>query len=322
MAEKKLKPFVFNDETIKNSYDFRVRNAGIDCTRFDGNSVMLNSHENTTAMTLGNWQNRRIEGSKMLGDSNFDLDMESAKEVAGQVDRGFIKGCSMGLGICFDDDSWVKAPDGVWELTKCELMEVSICAVPSNSGALALYNSATGELIAEDQFKLSLQNLSATEFKNPNTPKMEKIILSTAALSVLVGLNVNSENPTTSEISGALVKLNADLSAEKTKSTELQAKLDKQAKLQAEVLVDGAIADEKLTAGDREDYLELALANYSLAAKQIGKLKGKASLSASNTTTAAQGEVKTKEDFYKLSTAKQLAFKEESPEAYKALFAK
>jgi HK97 family phage prohead protease len=322
VADKKKKPFVFNDETIKNSYDFRVRNAGIDCTRFDGNSVMLNSHVNTTAMTMGNWENRRVSGSQMLGDSNFDLELPAAAEVAGQVDRGFIKGCSMGLGISFDDDSWEKAPDGVWELTKCELMEVSICAVPSNSNALALYNSATGELIAEDQFKLSLKNLSATEFKNPNTPTMEKITLSSAANSVLVGLGTpNTDNLNATEISNALVKLNADLGAEKTKATDLQAKLDAQVKSQAEALVDGAIADEKLTAGDRADYLELALANFSLASKQIGKLKGKASLSANNSEANA-GTVKTKEDFYKLSAEKQLAFKNESPEDYAALWKK
>lgn len=311
--------FVFNDETIVNSYGFRTLNAGINCVRFDGNPVMLNSHVNTTVMTLGNWENRVLKGSKMQGDSNFDLELATAKEVAGQVDRKFIKGCSMGLGISFDEDSWQKAPDGVWELTKCELMEVSICAVPSNSNALALFNIATGELIAEDQFKLSLKNLAVTEFKPPNNPTMEKIILTPGALSAMLAAGYqNADSAET--ISRGVEKLQADLTAANTKTTGLQTKLDEQIKLQAEGLVDAAIVDEKLLAGDREQYIELASANYKLAASLIGKMKGKASLGA-QVENSNTGGVNSVDDFEKLGEDKKLAFKTGHPEAYKKLMA-
>jgi HK97 family phage prohead protease len=158
--------FVFNDETIINSYGFRVLNKGGSFVRFDTNPVMLDSHINQTGFVLGNWKNRKQDGFKLLGDSNFDTANDKAKEVSGQVDRGFIKACSMGLAISFDEDSWQKALDGVWELLKWELMEVSICAVPSNSNSLALYNSNTGKLIPENEFKLNLSAISGGN-RNP-----------------------------------------------------------------------------------------------------------------------------------------------------------
>jgi hypothetical protein len=60
--------FVFNDETVVNTYGFRVRNNGGSFNRFDANPVMLNTHINSTEMTLGNWNNRRVEGFQLKGD--------------------------------------------------------------------------------------------------------------------------------------------------------------------------------------------------------------------------------------------------------------
>ncbi|QTE36020.1 HK97 family phage prohead protease [Mucilaginibacter gossypii] len=314
--------FVWNDETVVNSYGFRTLNGGISLKRFSGNPVMLNSHVNTTKMTLGTWKDWKTEGFKLQGETVFDSVRDDVKEVEGQVDRNVIKACSMGLGIDWDEDTWQKAPDGVWELVKCELMEVSICAVPSNSGALALYDKATGELIAENQIRLSVQNLSANDLKI-NTPKMEKIILSSAAIAVLVGLSITKTDDVL-EISNAVVKLNADKTTAEAKVIELQGKLDKQVKLQAEALVDGAITNEQLLAGDREEWIELAVANYSLASKQIAKIPGKVSLSGklNNSAGGADAKVKTMDDFEKLSLSEQLSFKAENPQGYAALFAK
>lgn len=321
--------FEWNDETIKNSYGFRVRNAGGNFARFDNNSVMLNSHVNTTEMTIGNWKNRIVEGPKLKGETVFDSARDSVKEVEGQVDRGFVKGCSMGLAIGFDDDSWQLGPDGVWDLVKWELMEVSICAVPSLSSALALFNKDTGEKISEDQLKLSIQNLNANDINKVNNLKMEKIILSTAALSALVGVGVSSGD-NVADISRGIVDLQAkltksegDKTASDSKVTELQAQLDKQVKLQAETLIDGAIAEGKLTAAERDAYIADAKANFELTSKLIGKIPAKTDLSSKlNNSSSAAGEVKNMDDFEKLSTEKQLAFKNEHPEEYQKLFAR
>jgi hypothetical protein len=321
VADKKLKTFVANDENVVNSYGFRVRNAGLDYRRFDQNPIMLDSHINKTDSVRGNWQNRRVEGSKVLMDANFDTEDPASNVLAGKVERGFVKGASFGLGISFNEECFERQPDGNWDLIKAEVMELSVCGVPSLSSALALYDKNTGELIAEDQVKLSVQKLSA-EFKKPNNPTMEKIILSTAAIAVLVGLNVTSTDNVT-EISNSIVKLHNEKTTAEGKVLQLQTKLTEQAKSMAEALIDGAIADEKLTAGDRDEWVELAIANLSLASKQVAKLKGKESLKSKvdNTDLSAGDAVKTIDDFEKLSDEKKLAYQKANPDAYNALFA-
>lgn len=315
--------FVWNDETITNSYGFRVLNSGISLARFKTNPVMQNSHKNTTADNLGKWKEWKTEGFQMSGETVFDSERPVVAEVEGQVNRGFIKACSMGLGIGWDEDSWQKAPDGTWELAKAELMEVSICAVPSLSNALALYDIATGELIAEEQIKLSMVNLSAkqNEKLNQNIPKMEKINLTTDAAAFLLSIGLsNCDNPAT--ISNAIMTLKGEKEKNDRKVIDLEAKLEKQTKERAEALIDGAIANEQLTAGDKEEWMELATANYTLAAKQVAKLPGKVSLNGKVVNlNDADDKVKSLDDFEKLELSAQIAFKKDNPEKYKALFA-
>lgn len=311
--------FVFNDETQKNSYGFRVKNSGGDFSRFDGNPVMLNSHINTPEMTLGNWQNRTLEGIQLKGDSNFDVAIPAVNQVAGQVDRGFIKGCSMGLGLSFDPASWQKGADGVMELIKWELMEVSICAVPSNSNALALYNISTGELIPEDQFKLSLQKLMVNDLQQTNTPNMEKIILTPGAISAMLAAGVTAPE-TPADISRGIEKLQADLSAQTSAATEAKKKYDDFVKLQAETSVDAHILAGTILKGEREEWVNFCIESPVLAAKQMAKLKSPSMLGNQVTQSEGDAAVKTVDDFEKLTDEKKLAYKAANPDAYKALF--
>jgi HK97 family phage prohead protease len=304
--------FVINDEAKYNSYGFKVRNAGIDLVRFMANPVMLNDHWNSTSMVLGRWENIRIEGTQLLADSKFDIEDDEAKRIAGKVDRGFVKSCSM--GITFNRAYMTQTPDGNYELTKCELMEVSIVAVPSNANAVTLFTEA-GEKMQEAAIQLSL-NMIKTAFNN-NT-NMEKFELSASALTAL-GLQHSGD---ANAVSRAIEKLKADLDAEKTAHDSLKKKMDDEAALQAKVLIDGAITAGKLTEADRADYEALAKGNMALASKTIGMLPGKQSLAATVNNTGAGGEaIKTADDFEKLPLDKQLAFKAENPDAYKKLFA-
>ncbi|MEO7212651.1 peptidase [Mucilaginibacter sp.] len=313
--------FVLNDENVVNSYGFRVRNEGIDFKRFDANPVMLDSHINRTDKVMGKWVNRRIEGALLKMDTEFDKGLPAAVTLEGQVERGYVKGSSLGLGISFDENSFERQPDGNWDLIQSVCMEGTICGVPSNEGSLSLFDIATGLEIKEDQIKLSLQQLSAEKL-NQNTTHMKEFKLSAPAMAVLVGFGLaNAESEV--EINNAIEKLNIALKAEATANANWQTKFDAQAKLQAEALVDGAIANEQILAGEREEWVGFAVSNFKLASSQIGKMPGKVSLSARvDNKTAADDKIKTVDDFEKLTTPQQLAFKSEKPEAYAALFAK
>jgi HK97 family phage prohead protease len=152
--------FTLNDETTINTYGFRILNAGINLERFLKNPVMLDEHKQSTENVIGKWINVFVEGVKLTAESDFDVKDEETKVIAGKVERGYIKGCSM--GIIFDTKDMRIGNDGIYDLVKCELLEVSICAIPSNANSLSLY-SQDGIKISEKELHLKLSHLKKSD---------------------------------------------------------------------------------------------------------------------------------------------------------------
>lgn len=300
--------FVLNDEKVTNSYGFSVRNEGIDLSRFKNNPIMLNDHWNSNSSVLGRWKNLNVDGSKLTAEDEFDEECDDAKKVKGKVDRGFIKSCSM--GIRFNRDNMKAKPDGTYELIKCELMEASIVAIPSNANALRLY-AESGELMSENEVKLSLQNLK------PENLEMEKFQLSAAALIALGLANADDANA----VSTAIANLKEKFDKEATAHTALKATFEKQSKDQAELAVAGWMEEGRLTADMKEDFVKMHMDNPALATKVANGMAATKKLGGQVNNPAAGGaEVKTDEDFDKLSTQEQLAWKAANPDQYKKIF--
>lgn len=323
-------PFVLSDETVVNTYGFRIKHAGLSIERFKKNPVMLDGHWNSNTAVLGNWSNPRFEGTELKAESNFDLADKDVKKIAGKVERGFIKGCS--VGIIFDPVHLKLAADGVLELEKSEVLEASICPVPSNGNAISLFDTK-GQLLSESEVKqlcLSVQP-QQPEFKNNNEEKMSKIALTAAALVALhhVGLSTAEDEATISkgiiDLKSQLDTANANLSAEKTARQALQTQMDEQKKVQATALIDKAIEKGQLKADVKDQFVQMAMDNYTLAATVIAAMPEKTNLSGTiNNTPVPAGtstDPKTLDEFEKLTTEKQLAFKTTNPAAYNALFA-
>jgi hypothetical protein len=311
--------FILNDESKLNSYGFRTKNAGIDLERFKANPVMLDSHfGGSTSSVIGKWTNIRIEGQLLKADTEFDMEDESAKKIAGKVERGFLKGVSMGLS--FNRSFMVALSDGTFELEKSELLEASIVSIPSNANAIKLY-AETGELIPEEEIKLSLQNLPSN-FKNPNMLKLN------LSLMTLVALGLQNADDGVA-LSSAIEKLVSDhkalgtqLDAEKVARQAVEAKLQAIADKEATALVDQAVTDGRITADKKEHFLSLAKTNFESAKGILEAIPAKASL-AGATVIPATGEfanVKTEDDFQKLTEAQQLSFRNDCPDAYAKLF--
>jgi hypothetical protein len=312
--------FILNDESKLNSYGFRVKNAGIDLERFKANPVMLDSHwGGSTSSVIGKWTNIRIEGTLLQADPEFDLEDESAKKIAGKVERGFLKGVSMGLS--YNRSFMVALPDGTFELEKSELLEASIVSIPSNANAIKLY-AETGELIDEKEIKLSLENLPSN-FKNPNMLKLNLSLMTLVAL----GLQNADDGVALSSAIEKLVSehkaLGTQLDAEKVARQEVEAKLQAIADKEAVALVDLSIQEGRITADKKEHFLSLAKSDLATAKGILEAIPVKASL-AGATVIPATGEfaaVKTEDDFQKLTDEQQLAFKNDHPDAYAKLFA-
>lgn len=309
-----VKPFVLNDETVENSYGFFVITAGIKLDRFLNNPVMLSDHRNANLSVLGKWNDLKKEDGKLLGMPEFDEEDEDAAKIKGKVDRGYIKGASMGL--LFNRDSMVYL-EGKIVLKECELIEGTIIPVPSNPNSLRLYIKE-GEPLSEEEIKSLCLSIQTPITENFNTETdMKKIVLSMAAL-VALGFDDADKDGVEEAVLNAkildLAKVNKELKADNDKykgektATELKAKSD---------CFDAAVTVGKVTADKKESFLAL---DFDQMKNILEGIPEKKTLGAITEVTTDNSEIKTVDDFAALSVEKQLAFKEQKPEEYKKLF--
>lgn len=311
--------FVLNDEKVANSYGFHILSAGISLERFLANPVMLDGHNQNNHSVIGSWQNVVLEEGKLFAEPLFDMQDENAKMIAGKVERGVIRGASMGIAFHKKDLAY---EGGAVVLKKCSLFEASIVAIPSNANALRL--QMDGVEISEEQIKELCLSFSKT---NPiNTVDM-KIQLTQLAL-VALGMNASCKELSAEEIETAILALSKDRDTLKEKlslSEEQVAAYVAKEKAQREALtaqmLDEAIKQGKITADKRQSFADLAAQNFELAKATLESIPAKKNFSAGVTTPIGTTGVATMEDFQKLSLDEKLAFKNGNPEAYQKLIA-
>jgi HK97 family phage prohead protease len=317
----KPKIFVFNDESVTNSYGFIIPTKGINLTRFKKNPMMLDSHWNSTRSVLGKWEKLKKEKGLLTGEPIFDTEDSEAEKIAGKVERGFISACSMGIRFNRDDMKYIK---GVLVLEKCELYEVSIVAVPSNANSIRLYVDDNDKPLTDtevEQLCLSLQPQEVVEVdpennsnKNPNM----KIQLTSAAFLAL-GREATTTEIDSADLSAAIIKLNAEKTAAELK---LAAKVEAETAAELKAInteVDLAVAKGQITADNKKKFVDLGIADRTLLTGTLAAIPEKASL-INQVTNPGKTEVKTLEDFQKLTLTEQLAFKADHSEEYQKLF--
>ena len=279
-----LPTFVFNDETKRNSHGFFLVNAGGRFERFRDNPVMLDHH--VLDRLIGRWENLRPEGSLLVADPVFDEGVALGAERKGQVARGFLKGASPGImPLSAEYRENIVTGEGELYVTEWELIEGSVASVPSNAGAVSLKIYDSNEQPVEDKdVKLHLDNIvklcAQTSAGAPgeisNTKKMEKILLTAAAIFAL-GINENADGAAISE---AIVKLHSekkDLADEVEKLNDAEIERVKKA---ATDKVDLDISQGRATADARADLIALAIDNPELYGKLVGDKPEKVSLAA------------------------------------------
>lgn len=327
MAKNKPGKFILSDETVRNSYGFYISTSGISLDRFNTNPIMLSNHTLSNENVIGSWQDIEVEGSQLLAVPNFDTEDDKAKLIAGKIERGFIKGAS--IGITFDREHLKLVGDNIY-LTKCELYEASIVPVPSNQNSLRLYNQE-GQIIKEDDVKqLCLSLVSDSQTNQINTQiTMKKIILSVAALMALGFKDQPNDGLDASDVEAKILGLAQDNAALKSKNDalELAAKTakeaaDAKAKADATAKVKLAITQGKLPADKEDAFVQLGITSPEVLDSTLAAIPAKQNFAAGVTVPIGIGaapEVKTMDDFQKLSLEAQLAFKAEHPEAYKKI---
>lgn len=311
--------FILNDEAVVNSYGFRILTAGIDLTRFKLNPVMLDGHIQSNQNVIGSWKDITLEGGKLIAEPLFDMEDENAKLIAGKVERGVIKGASMGIMFSKKD---LANENGEMVLKNCSLFEVSIVAVPSNANALRL--QMDGKELTEKE--INELCLSLTD-KTINTDNSMKIQLTQLAL-VALGMSANTKELSADEIESAILALSKSRDELQEKLTlsedQLNAFVNKEKAQKAALTVqmlDEAVKSGKITADKRQTFADLAAKDFELAKATLEALPTKKSFGIGVTTPAGTTGVTTMDDFQKLSLDEKLAFKNSNPEAYQKLVA-
>jgi len=304
--------FILNDETVINSYGFMLMNAGGRFDRFKSNPVMLFAHN--AGNVLGAWENFSIKDSRIKASAKFDMQDNEAAKIAGKVERGFIKGSSMGI-VIHKAELKQLGNEYVPAVTDWTLLEVSIVSIPSNQAALSLmiYNEK-GEQLTTEQVRLNLSLLTNETKYN----EMDKIVLTADAYAKL-GITGSADG---AAISAAIVALH--IRAEKAEK-----ELNDGKKAAAETLVDNAIKEGRLTADKRDSFVSLAIADYKQVADIIAALPAKQSLAAglqpaASSTAALAGIPSGRENWDYMKWLKEdnkglLKLKAEHPETFDAL---
>lgn len=262
------KPFILNDESVKNSHGFYLLNSGGRLDRFNSNPVMLDNHN--LDKLCGRWGNVRVDGSQLIADPDFDEGCALGAERKGQADRGYLKGASLGLCIIRAEQR-----ENDMYVTQWEAFEASVTPVPSNASCtqLKIYDN-NGSMISDNEVKAHVEGivkLCAQSDKNDTKSikiPMDKITLSVQALTVL-GLDANA---TENSISASIVALATD--RDKYKGLH-----DKQIASRAEDLVGLAIKEGKITADKKDAFVKLALADFDTTKSTLDGISTKQTLS-------------------------------------------
>lgn len=230
--------FVLCDGNRVNSYGFRTDLAGLDLERFKSNPVMLYAHDSSDV--IGRWENIRVEDNQLKADAVFDTDDEQGKRIAGKVERGFLKGCSMGIHV-----KELHEVDNVPVATRSELMEASVCPIPSDAGAVRLYDENRKELTFEEvrlQFNNQLKpiEMNKNEETNVQTP---------------------AADPKDAEIAS------------------LKAQLAESKKREVDSFLTAAVQSGKITTEEKEGFAKLAANDFKTVQSLINSRPAKASAS-------------------------------------------
>lgn len=238
--------FVLCDGNNINSYGFRTNLNGLNLERFNSNPVMLFSHD--SEKVIGRWEDIKIEDGKLTAEAIFDEEDEDGKKIAGKVKRGFLKGCSIGMYVEYMDVD----ENGVVTALKAELLEASICAIPSDSNAIVLYDQ-------------NRKRLSVDEVKQ-------------------MCLSINHKNSIMTE--QEIKQLQASVSEKDTKIAELQ-KENEELKTQiatakkneVEAFLEAKIAEGKIDKSEKEGFAKLAVNDFETVKSIVDGRKPKQTLS-------------------------------------------
>ncbi len=230
-----MKRIVISDESI-NSYGFWVMTDGIDLSAFLKNPVMLWNHNRgglgvtSDQLPIGIWKDLRIENGVLTGEPVFDENDEFAVKIKQKYESGILNACSIG----FAPLEWSDAPEMLKEgqkvatVTRCRLLEISICDIPSNANAtVVLYDDDNKVINLSD-----LPNKAIGPKINNNMPK---------EIALTLGLD---ENASPQACVNAITELKSEIASHEATRQNLEEE-NRQMRLRLKAIDDAAVEAQK-----------------------------------------------------------------------------
>lgn len=146
MSDVLDKYFVANTEGV-NSKGYRVLTSGIRTERFEQNPICLGEH--SAWRVVGKWGDIKKEGNTLkVGKLKISRNQEEYKN---DIEDGIISAVSMGLRpISWSEDPLLMMPGQTRPtLTECELVEVSLVAIPANPESVGVRLYAESETLEQ-----------------------------------------------------------------------------------------------------------------------------------------------------------------------------
>lgn len=319
MAGAKPITFILSDDSVNES-GFRIMTNGIDISQFEKNPIMLYMHNRANDWTqpflkpIGIWVNIRKEKGQLLADAEFDMDDENAVQIAKKVEKGHLRAASVGIKVKEVIEDVIQEGQRIISVSQSRLLEASIVDIPRNGNALRLF--------FEDGAKLmELSELSLDKLDNFLPFIKSKLNMKTVLSTLGLG-----ENATELEALAAVTQLkNNAIQLEADKKT-LEAKIQELEQQKAEekcsALVDKAIADKKITAADRDNWLGLAKNSFEAAEKALNNLKGFTSLADTIESSKSDNTILNDADKYEANwrADKLAAWKKDNPEEFQRCY--
>lgn len=267
------KPIVITDESVVNSYGFRVMSNGGDVSDYLRNPIMLFDHtrrygENhkDILLPIGKMTGLVRMGAQWVATPDFDLEDEFAAEVARKYEKDILNMASIG----FEALEWSTDPElmlpgqALPTVTKWKLKEISITDIGANGNCTKLSHMGQVIQLSEKTRPEDLSNF----FKLNNNPTMKKVIAALNGSKLVTLTEASTEELVAEAVTTLTNQISAKDSAIQLKDAEilrLTAEIENGKKValtdKATALVDGAIAAKKIVAGQKELMLKNASAS-------------------------------------------------------------
>jgi len=289
-GKEMAKPIVITDDSVVNSYGFRVLTDGGDYSDYLKNPVMLYDHtrrrgenEKDIILPIGTATDLQRMGTKLVATPVFDMEDEFAAEIARKYEKNIFNMASIGFeAMEWSEDPALMLPGQMLPtVTKWKLREVSITDIGANPNCCKLSHAGHTLTLNDKVDAIALKNFFNS---NKTQPTMKKVI---AALngSKLVTLSEASNEELVAE---AVITLSNQLGAKDQSlavkdaeivrlTTELTTAKNASLVEKATALVEGALSAKKITAAQKENFVKLSSQSeegYSTVKGMLDSMQG------------------------------------------------